>query len=369
MYTGKRGRPKKVKPGEYDPHQEERKQIEERLMRDYPQLASQISRSEEDLYDDPDPQDPDDEYEGSQYTSLEQVGNESQLATSTTTEAGHHSLDPSSEAEALSNVASGIAASLGLAEQQQHLQDGTQLMVPTLEAPISHYQPGQAIVMENGQIHIVAQGQSMVNVESSQQSNTGEFIQILTPDGQLQNLQYSLPKSEKATSQETVAPATSVIQQSLLTSGIVPGPSRIIQGNYTGISPGMSLGSSSSSGIPLGSGIAVGPGMMTIAPPMYHNSQAMIPVSTHMMHTLPDMIQSTTPLVQGTQQLVPVSSQLVPVPANLVPVTGQVLPGLLPAPQHFIPATTLGTPSTSSTPTKVVHKIVSDWDSDDENQD
>merc|ERR1712117_379834 len=140
----------------------------------------------------------------------------------------------------------------------------------------------------------------MVNVENNQQTNTGGFIQILTPDGQLQNLQYSLPKTEKPTSQDTVTPSTTVIQQSLLSSGIVPGPSRIIPGNYTGISPGMSLGASSSAGIALGSGIAVAPGMMTIAPPLYHNSQAMIPVSTHMMHTLPEMIQSTSPLVQGS---------------------------------------------------------------------
>merc|ERR1719373_195700 len=43
MYTGKRGRPKKVKPGEYDPHQEERRKIEERLKRDYPHLANQLA--------------------------------------------------------------------------------------------------------------------------------------------------------------------------------------------------------------------------------------------------------------------------------------------------------------------------------------
>merc|ERR1712002_1212913 len=103
-------------------------------------------------------------------------------------------------------------------------------MVPTLEGPISHYQPGQAIVMENGQIHIVAQGQSIVNVENSQQSNTGEFIQILTPDGQLQNLQYSIPKSEKSTIQDNL-PATSVmhpVHQTLITSGVVPNSPRII---------------------------------------------------------------------------------------------------------------------------------------------
>ena len=47
MYTGKRGRPKKVKPGMHDPHLAERRQIEERLLRDYPTLAGQISKEEE----------------------------------------------------------------------------------------------------------------------------------------------------------------------------------------------------------------------------------------------------------------------------------------------------------------------------------
>lgn len=380
MYTGRRGRPKKVKPGEFDPHQEERKQIEERLMRDYPQLANQISQNEEEMYEDADEELQEEDYEVSRYTSLEQVSSQSQLTTATTTEASHHPLDPSSEAEALSNVASGIAASLGLVEQQQHIHDGTALIVPPMEAPISHYQPGQAIMMENGQIHIVAQGQQMVNVENNP-TTAGEFIQILTPDGQLQNLQYSMPKSEKQTI-SNVVPATSglhPVHQTLMTPGVVPGSSRIIQGNYTGISSGISLGSNVSSGIPLAPGIAVAPGMMTIAPALYHNSQSMIPVSTHMMHTSAEMIQSSATIVQGSPQLVPVSSQmipvsshLVPVAAHLVPVNAQVLPGsqqIVSGTQQVAPEASLGQIATLSSPSKVVHKIVSDWDSDDENQD
>merc|ERR1719419_225041 len=159
MYTGKRGRPKKVKPGEFDPHQEERKQIEERLMRDYPEIANQINHNSEELYEEQDDEGQEEDFEVSQYTSLEQVGSQSQIAA--TSEPNLHQLDPSSEAEALSNVASGIAASLGLVEQQQNLHDGSALIVPSLDAPISHYQQGQAIMMENGQIHIVAQGQPL----------------------------------------------------------------------------------------------------------------------------------------------------------------------------------------------------------------
>ena len=54
MYTGKRGRPKKVKPGDYDPHQEERRKIEERLKRDYPHLANQLSSNHPGLEDESD---------------------------------------------------------------------------------------------------------------------------------------------------------------------------------------------------------------------------------------------------------------------------------------------------------------------------
>ena len=91
-YTGRRGRPKKLKPGEHDPHAKERHQIEQRLKNPTGVDA--------------------------EYATLDQVGkahgegSESEAALI----GGEHfqQLDPSSEAEALSNVASGIAASLGL---------------------------------------------------------------------------------------------------------------------------------------------------------------------------------------------------------------------------------------------------------------
>ena len=114
MYTGKRGRPKKVKPGMHDPHQAERREIEERLMRDYPALASQINKEEEEEEEEGEEEEVgEDEYdEEYKYSDMAQE----QGSVPATSES--QSMDPSSEAEALSNVASGIAASLGLVEQQ-----------------------------------------------------------------------------------------------------------------------------------------------------------------------------------------------------------------------------------------------------------
>ena len=110
MYTGKRGRPKKVKPGMHDPHQAERREIEERLMRDYPALASQINKEEEEEEEEEEGEEEEvgeDEYdEEYKYSDMAQE----QGSVPATSES--QSMDPSSEAEALSNVASGIAASL-----------------------------------------------------------------------------------------------------------------------------------------------------------------------------------------------------------------------------------------------------------------
>ena len=115
MYTGKRGRPKKVKPGMHDPHMAERRQIEERLMRDYPALANQISREEGEEEDGEDEEEGGDERYVEEYKQEYNNLEESQHAVPST---HGQTLDHSSEAEALSNVASGIAASLGLVEQQ-----------------------------------------------------------------------------------------------------------------------------------------------------------------------------------------------------------------------------------------------------------
>ena len=90
----------------HDPHLAERRQIEERLLRDYPTLAGQISKEEEE-------EEEGEEGEGGEEEYEEEYKQE---------EYAPHSLDPSSEAEALSNVASGIAASLGLVQEQHYPQ-------------------------------------------------------------------------------------------------------------------------------------------------------------------------------------------------------------------------------------------------------
>ena len=47
LYTGRRGRPRKVKPGEQDPHAEERKKIREKLFRNCPNLARHMESKAE----------------------------------------------------------------------------------------------------------------------------------------------------------------------------------------------------------------------------------------------------------------------------------------------------------------------------------
>ena len=89
----------------HDPHLAERRQIEERLLRDYPTLAGQISKEEEEEEGE------EEEGEGGEEEYEEEYKQEE-----------YAPLDPSSEAEALSNVASGIAASLGLVQEQHYPQ-------------------------------------------------------------------------------------------------------------------------------------------------------------------------------------------------------------------------------------------------------
>ena len=167
MYTGKRGRPKKVKPGEYDPHQEERRKIEERLKRDYPHLASQLSTSK-----------------GQEEESdTEEPGEEEGLGQFNSAPANIPQMEPASSGETMPDVTNGLAASLGLPTGVQ--ADGSAMM--------GQYQPGQALVMENGQIHILTQPTQMVNVDNTQ-AQQGDFIQILTSDGQVQ--QFALAKNK-----------------------------------------------------------------------------------------------------------------------------------------------------------------------------
>ena len=46
LYTGRRGRPKKLRDGEEDPHAEERKRIKENLLKNCPSLARQVDAAE-----------------------------------------------------------------------------------------------------------------------------------------------------------------------------------------------------------------------------------------------------------------------------------------------------------------------------------
>jgi len=100
-YTGKRGRPPIIKPGERDPHAKERQQIENNLKTSsFTKIVVQGDKSTEESF-----------------AAFDQISDKLVAITevggapipSTTSQ-----LDPSSEAEALSHVASGIAASLGL---------------------------------------------------------------------------------------------------------------------------------------------------------------------------------------------------------------------------------------------------------------
>lgn len=99
-YTGKRGRPPIIKPGERDPHAKERQEIENNLKTSsFTKIVVQGDKSTEESF-----------------AAFDQISDKLVAITevdapipSTTSQ-----LDPSSEAEALSHVASGIAASLGL---------------------------------------------------------------------------------------------------------------------------------------------------------------------------------------------------------------------------------------------------------------
>ena len=150
-YTGKRGRPKKVQPGEVDPHADIRKEIEERL-----QKAAGIGQTlviESTGFDNLENQDHLIRKTGQQNITVDENAISQPLN------------DPSSEAEALSNVASGIATSLGLAanvsnEQtpnEQNMQNapnevvnvGAQANSGPL-ADLEHYEGGQSQLSNSG---------------------------------------------------------------------------------------------------------------------------------------------------------------------------------------------------------------------------
>jgi len=140
MYTGKRGRPKKIKPGEHDPHAAERQQIEDRMVSTYSGMVPGPSGVLEEAVES-------DDYPGLPNFSQVEPGVQPSGA------ATPH-LDPSSEAEAFSTVASGIAASLGLVEQQQQMQQHH--IQPNTDSGLD-YQHGdpQEVLVDQGQIQIV----------------------------------------------------------------------------------------------------------------------------------------------------------------------------------------------------------------------
>lgn len=301
MYTGKRGRPKKVKPGMHDPHQAERREIEERLMRDYPALANQINKEEDEDEED----EGEEEGEGGEeeYEEEYKYGmTHEQGAAPATSES--QSMDPSSEAEALSNVASGIAASLGLVEQQY---------------------PGQ-VVVQDGQL-VLAGGQQ-------QQHHSGqEFLQVLGQSAHMPGMQYSLAKDPRLQHTLPMAPELGLPQ------GLIPVSSAMF--------------AASSGMLPVTSDQLMGAEMVASS----GNMLPMVVTSSPMLPGQPGaiMLQQTC----GPQVLVPASSMMQP---GIVVMSPQIV---APPPSTSAP---VSLPETSKDcgPIKVVNKIASDWDSDDD---
>ena len=308
MYTGKRGRPKKVKPGEHDPHLEERKKIEARLRRDYPQLASQLtSRNDMDLVEafmdggnSEIPVSPE-----NIFTAKEQISSsnsETQLNPSPT-------MEESPERDSIDQSNSGVT------KNQQ---------LPEIGGGISQYQPGQTFVMDPSQIQLLGGGGQILSLDPNQQSQ--ELIQLLSADGQIQ---FAVPKSKLAGGNIRL-PVQSLgvmnTQQALInTSGVLGISGQQLMA--VGLNPMASLP-------PTQAGLVMPPGVMTLAP-----------------------VQNFTQNAVGSH------------PTNMIPVSSTLI-----QPETFTTSTnpqTFTTPVTSIdteiTP-RVVHKIVSDWDSDEENQ-
>ena len=169
-YTGKRGRPKKVQPGEIDPHADVRKEIEQRL-----QKAAGIGQTlviESTGFNSLEAQPHLIRKDGSQIVALEE-GTVAQRLT-----------DPSSEAEALSHVASGIATSLGLAVNVSNDQstnddaiNNTSNQVsnaghessPGPLADLEHYEGGQSQLSNSEVVHyqVIADTSSVNQADSS----------------------------------------------------------------------------------------------------------------------------------------------------------------------------------------------------------
>ena len=161
VYTGKRGRPKKVKAGDIDPHQEERKKINARLKRDFPQLASQITGKVEE-----------NEEEATEET-LEQIpiGEDLDQVDNTQTD----KVKDSTETDGVSQNMSYQQGSSG-----QFLNE-----VASMNS-INPLQPTQTFLMENGQIIMTPTSQLINSGQVAQPSSQGtEMIQLITTDGQI----------------------------------------------------------------------------------------------------------------------------------------------------------------------------------------
>ena len=312
MYTGKRGRPKKVKPGMHDPHQAERREIEERLMRDYPALASQINKEEEEEEEGEEGEEEEGEEEYERYGGVSQQ----QGAAPVTSES--QTMDPSSEAEALSNVASGIAASLGLVEQQY---------------------PGQ-VVVQDGQLVLAGGGQQQQQQQQLQHHSGQEFLQVLGQSPHLPGMQYSIAKDPR------LHPMTPDLA---LPQGLIPVSSAMF--------------AASSGMLPVTSDQLMGAEMVAGSSgnmlPMVVTSSPMLPNPNHGPAGA-IMLQQTC----GPQVLVPATSMMQP---GIVVMSPQIV---APPPSSSSTSTPpVSLPETSKEaggPVKVVNKIASDWDSDDD---
>ena len=177
-YTGKRGRPKKVQPGEVDPHADVRKEIEQRL-----QKAAGIGQT---LV-----------IESTGFDTLEEQGLTPTKTSSNNLSSGESTMpqrltDPSSEAEALSHVASGIATSLGLAanstseqntnEQVINNHSSGQLMTSRNEsgsgplADLEHFEGGQPQISNTGDVtyQVISENHIKTNVSQITKNNASK---------------------------------------------------------------------------------------------------------------------------------------------------------------------------------------------------
>lgn len=301
MYTGKRGRPKKVKPGDFDPHQEERRKIEARLKRDYPQLASQLTtRTDIDLAGVLNMQDENNVQINSEENEIkgEQINSPdagTQLNLSQEAASDDNSIEP-----ATSN-------------------DSTYLQPSELSGGVTQYQSGQTFVMDPSQIQLVGGGGQILSLDPSHQSQ--DLIQLLSADGQIQ---FAVPKS-KLTGGNISLPVQ--------TLGVI-NPQPAIVNPVVGLSGQKTMAAQQVMAVgvgPMGSlspsqaSLMIPPGVMTLAP-----------VQTYPQNTV------------------------VSLPSNIIPVSS----GLI-QPQTYTPQSSSDGTETSP---RVVHKIVSDWDSDEENQ-